>query len=115
MPARILIVNLEDGRPTRNEAVLRLQFELRKARLARADALKIIHGYGSSGVGGVLRFAVWNELRQRREQGEIRAFCPGEDWRVSNEIAWNMLKLCPELKRDADLGRANKGITMVLL
>jgi hypothetical protein len=115
MPARVLIINLEDGRPTRNEAVLRLQFELKKARQARAHAVKIIHGYGSSGVGGVLRFAVWNELRQRREQGEVRAFCPGEEWRISNEVAWQMLKLCPDLKRDADLGRGNKGITMVLL
>ncbi len=115
MPARLLIINLEDGRPTRNEALLRLEFELRKARQARADAVKIIHGYGSSGVGGVLRFAVWNELRQRKEQAEIRAFCPGEEWRISNEAAWEMLKLCPELKRDVDLGRGNKGITVVLL
>lgn len=115
MPARILIINLEDGRPTRNEAVLRLQFELRKARQARADAIKIIHGYGSSGVGGVLRLAVWNELRQCKDRGEIRAFCPGEEWRVSNEVAWEMLKLCSELKRDTDLGRGNKGVTIVLL
>lgn len=115
MPVRVFIINLEDGRPSRNEAVLRLQYELRKAGLARADAVKIIHGYGSSGVGGVLRFAVWNELRQRREQGQIRAFCPGEEWRVSNEVAWEILKRCPDLKRDADLGRRNKGITMVLL
>jgi hypothetical protein len=115
MPARVRIINLEDGRPTRNEAVLRLEFELRKARQARASAVKIIHGYGSSGVGGILRFAVWNELRQWRERGEIRAYCPGEDWRVSNEVAWEILRLYPDLKRDADLGRGNRGITVVLL
>ncbi len=115
MPARIVIIDLEDGLPTRNEALLRLEFELRKARQARADAVKIIHGYGSSGVGGVLRFAVWNELRQCKDRGEIRAFCAGEDWRVSNEVAWEMLKLCPDLKRDVDFGRGNKGITIVLL
>jgi Smr domain len=115
MPPRTMIVNLEDGRPTRNEALLRLAFELKKARAARAEIVKIIHGYGSSGVGGVIRFAVWSELRQMKERGEIRSWCGGEDWRISNEIAWDMLKKYPELKHDSDLGRANKGITMVML
>lgn len=115
MPKRVLIVNLEDGRPTRDQALLRLAFELRKARDARAEAVKIIHGYGSSGVGGVLRYAVWNELRRSKEAGQIRAFCPGEEFRISNEIAWEMLKKCPDLKHDSDLNRANKGITLVLL
>ena len=115
MKTRAVILNLEDGRPSRDEALLRLTFELRKARDARADIVKIIHGYGSSGVGGVLRFAVWSELRQMKERGEIRAFCSGEDWRISNEIAWEILKKYPELKKDLDLGRANKGITIVLL
>lgn len=115
MAKRVLIVNLEDGRPTRHEAVLRLVYELKKARAEHAEVMKIIHGYGSSGVGGVLRFAIWSELRQRKEAGEIRAFCPGEEWRISNEIAWEMLKKCAELKQDSDLGRGNKGITVVLL
>jgi hypothetical protein len=112
---RLLLINLEEGRPTRDRAILRLGFELRKARDARVDAVKIIHGYGSSGVGGVLRFAVWNELRRLKERGELRAFCSGEDWRISNEIAWAMLKKFPELKKDSDLGRGNKGITVVLM
>jgi len=115
MDPRVLIVNLEDGRPTRHEALLRLAFELKKARAAHAEVMKIIHGYGSSGVGGVLRFAVWSELRQMKERGEIRAYCGGEDWRISNEIAWEILKKYPALKQDSDLGRANKGITVVVL
>lgn len=112
---RLLTINLETGRPTRNEAVLRLSYELRKARGAGAEVVKIIHGYGSSGVGGVLRFQIQAELRQHKERGEIRAFCIGEEWRISNEIAWEILKKFPELKKDSDLGRANKGITIVLL
>ena len=111
----MFLINLEDGRPARNEALLRLGHELHKARLARASIAKIIHGYGSSGVGGVLRNVVWSELRQMKERGEIRAFCSGENWRISDEIAWDILKKCPELKKDADLGRVNRGITIVLL
>jgi hypothetical protein len=115
MPIRMITVNLEEGRPTSDRALLRLAFELRKAREARSQVVKIIHGYGSSGVGGVIRYAVWNELRRCKESGEIRAFCPGEEWRISNEVAWEMLKKYPDLKQDSDLGRSNKGITIVLL
>ena len=98
-----------------NQALLRLDFELTRARRSGALAAKIIHGYGSSGVGGVLRDAVQQALRGLQSQGKIRAFVAGEDFRISNETAWRMQKLCPELKRDRDLGRENKGISVVLL
>ena len=112
---RVLIANLEIGWPTANEALLRLDFELARARRAGAAVVKVIHGYGSSGTGGVLREVVQAELRQLVEQREIRAFVAGEDWRISNETSWDMQKRVPELKQDRDLGRMNKGISMVLL
>ena len=108
-------VNLETGYPTANEALLRLEFELRQASKRGARAVKLIHGYGSKGVGGVLRHAVQRHLAGMRQAGAIRAFVAGEDWRVSNETAWEMQKQLPELKRDRDLNRGNQGITMVLL
>jgi hypothetical protein len=112
---KVVIANLEAGRPARNEALLRLEFELRRARQAKAVAVKLIHGYGSSGVGGVLREVVQDVLRQMQREGTIRAFVAGEDWRISNEVAWEIQKQVPELKRDRDLGRANRGISVVLL
>jgi hypothetical protein len=111
----LLTINLEDGRPTRHQAVLRLQHELHKARSARATAVKIIHGYGSSGVGGVLKYVVWAELRQMKERGQLQSYVAGENWRVSDEISWEIVKKHPELKQDSDFGRGNKGITIALL
>ncbi len=112
---RVMLINLEVGKPTANEALLRLDFELMRARRAGAVAAKIIHGYGSSGVGGVLREIVQQALGGMQADGKIRAFVAGEDWRISNEAAWQMQKACPELKRDRDLGRGNRGISVVLL
>jgi hypothetical protein len=112
---KLHLVNLEAGYPTANEALLRLEFELRQARARGALAVKLIHGYGSKGVGGVLRHAVQQRLVGMQSAGTIRAFVAGEDWRVSNETAWEMQKRLPELKQDRDLNRGNQGITMVLL
>jgi hypothetical protein len=48
-------------------------------------------------------------------RGEIRDCIYGENWRKSDERAWDLLKQLPELKADSDLGKGNKGITIVLL
>ena len=111
----IKLVNLEEGMPTGNEALLRLDHELHQARREGVALLKVIHGYGSSGVGGELRIAIQQSLGERLRAGQIRAFIAGEDWRVSDPRSWDLLQRRPELKRDKDLGRGNRGISIVVL
>jgi hypothetical protein len=114
-PARIKTVNLEDGMPTVEQARLRMNHELHKARHEGCIAVKVIHGYGSSGTGGALRIELQHDLRKAAREGAIRTFVPGEDWRITNETTWNLLKRFPEWKRDADLGRNNLGISIVII
>lgn len=109
------VINLEANRPTVDEMRRRLALELANAKRARVPLLKLIHGYGSSGVGGKLRGAVRVSLEHARKRGEIRDFVQGECFRISDETTWMMMKLYPELKLDRDLGRENRGITVVLL
>jgi hypothetical protein len=49
------------------------------------------------------------------ENGQIRACIYGENWSKANEEAWKLLEEHPDLKSDSDVGRANRGITIVLL
>ena len=111
---RMKTVNLEVGMPTVEQARLRMQHELQAARKDGYKAVKLIHGYGSSGVGGALRTELQKDLRKAAEDGAIQAFIPGEDWRVSDLNTWNLLKRFPEWKKDHDLGRNNQGISIVL-
>ena len=112
--ARIKTVNLEEGMPTVEQARLRMHHELHKARAEGCAAVKLIHGYGSSGVGGALRVELQKEMRNTAVQGTVKAFIAGEDWRISDEITWGLLKRFPEWKSDSDLGRGNKGISLVI-
>ena len=114
-PAPIKIINLEDGMPKVEEARLRMQHEIHAASKQGCAAVKLIHGYGSSGAGGSLRIELQKELRRLADRGTIRTFIAGEDWRVSNEQTWALLKRYPEWKQDADLGKGNKGISIALL
>ncbi|HEU5403651.1 MAG TPA: hypothetical protein VFU86_20010 [Terriglobales bacterium] len=115
MPAQIKIVNLEEDLPTVNRMRLKLDRALAIARSEGTTLLKLIHGYGSSGVGGALRIAVHSSLLRYKDSGLIRDFIDGENFRVSDETTWTLLKRMPEIKQDRDLGRGNKGITIVLM
>lgn len=109
------VVNLELNRPTVPTALSLLEDALHIARQQGYAAMKLIHGYGSSGVGGDIRIAAQKTLAQKATDKLIHAFIAGEEWRISNEAAWELLKKFPELKQDADLGRANRGISVVVL
>ena len=77
--------------------------------------LKVIHGYGSSGEGGDIRIAVQKRLRELAETGQIAGCVFGEDWSKSDETTWRLIQEKPELKTDSDLGKRNRGITIVVL
>jgi hypothetical protein len=111
----IKTINIEESMPSIAQARARLADELRAARQGGTALVKIIHGYGSSGVGGDLRIALQATLRQLQERGDIRACIFGENWRRGDERSWELIKRFPGLKDDRDLGKGNRGVTIVVL
>ncbi|MGI5839848.1 MAG: Smr/MutS family protein [bacterium] len=109
------VVDLEAGRPTAEVALQRLNSAIFEARRARIKYLKIIHGYGSSGVGGKIKAEVTVALRGKKVRNEIKAFIPGGDWSLSNADTQDILAKYPVLRRDSDLNRQNSGISIVVL
>jgi DNA-nicking Smr family endonuclease len=71
-------INLEEGRPSVTSASSRLLDHLRLARKQSYAAVKVIHGYGSHGVGGDLRIAIQGMLARMAQGGEVGAFVGGE-------------------------------------
>ena len=108
-------INIKDSFPSVEQARTRLYAEIDVAQRRGLKVLKVIHGYGSHGVGGELRVALQSTLRQLASSGHIRDCIYGENWRKSDAHSWEVLKRMPELKNDPDLGRNNRGITLVLL
>jgi len=108
-------VNLKPDRPTVAEALSRLEHQLAGASRRGEATLKLVHGYGSTGVGGDIRLALQRRLMELVRDGQIQDCIFGEDWSKSNDRAWRLLKTQPHLKDDADLGRNNRGITIVVL
>lgn len=89
--------------------------EIALARRQKHSLLKVVHGYGSTGVGGDIRVAVQRRLHELSETGQIRNCIFGENWSKTDDATWRLLQAQSELKADPDLGRRNQGITVVLL
>ena len=115
MPESVVTINLEMGYPTVEEARQMLKAELEKCRSRNVIAVKVIHGYGSSGVGGALREGIRKSLISRRKEKVIKAVVFGEKWSIFDSVALAMLEQCPALSKDKDLCSYNPGISVVLL
>lgn len=107
-------INLELGYPTVDEALRRLRSELDAARHLHSPAVKLIHGYGSSGKGGKIRTAVRKELREELAQGKIAAVIRGEDFSIFDETTRRAFSRCGALRQDPDLDGSNNGLTFVI-
>jgi len=100
--------------PSVQEALQRLDREIVLARQGRVALLKIVHGYGSTGEGGDIRIAVQKRLRELAEAGQICGCIFGENWSKSDDLTWQLLQKESALKGDPDLGRRNRGVTVVV-
>lgn len=113
MPATL--INIEQGRPRAESAVMKLKLELATLRRVGVRTVKIIHGYGSSGTGGAIRQSVRQFLREQLQSGLIKAYCEGENFGPFENSGRKMVELDPGLRQDPDWGRQNDGVTLVLL
>lgn len=112
MAAKVAELNLEYGMPSAENAVRSMKNALATYKGQGTKAVIIIHGYGSSGVGGSIKTAVAKALGESSLRGLVRASCSGEQWLNRKK---EMLALCGSL---ADYDRriaGNEGITVVVL
>ena len=108
-------LNLEDGMPLVEEALRRMNLGIQEMRAGRAAAVKLIHGYGSTGRGGKIRESVRNELASMKRKKLIRDYIPGEDFGPMDAAARKLAEQGSAITRDPDYGRMNHGITIVVL
>lgn len=101
--------------PLAEHALKRMKLQLETHRKTGAVAVKLIHGYGSSGVGGRIRWAVRKELADMKASGKVRDYVIGEEFSIFSPVTRSILVACPQVRQDRDLERHNNGITVVWL
>ena len=108
------IINLKQGHPPLETALRRLTVEIDIARREGVQVLILIHGYGSSGKGGVIREECRKALEYMRSRKEIDDFIPGEGGGKSGP-AKALFRRYPQLSYEKNFKIPNPGLTIVVL
>lgn len=111
---RMKIINIEKGHPTSEAAINKLTNMLYAARATGDYAAKIIHGYGSTGSGGVIKIAVKRQMSSYISRRLIKSYMTGEEFGPFSSKGRAVINAHPDLKKDIDWGRNNDGITVVI-
>jgi DNA-nicking Smr family endonuclease len=109
---KVVELNLESGHPTVEMAINRLKNALMTAKGQGSKAVIIIHGYGSTGVGGAIRPAVRKLLGEKSMSGLVRAYSGGEQWMNRKK---ELVGFCKALEDFEGRVSGNEGVTVVVL
>ena len=112
---KIETLNIKEGFPPADWAVAKMEIEIEAYSKTDTKVLKVIHGYGSHGVGGEIKRSVKIKLEQLKKQRKIDDYICGERFGETEKSLPYILENFPELLLDSDLKNYNSGITLVFL
>lgn len=109
-------LNIKQDGPYVDEALERLTEYLRKCLEIGIKAIVLIHGYGSSGEGGRIKWAIHDALKNNRYADRVDEYYFGEDVAYGSEAYHALHKRRPGLKRYLKRFKGgNAGMTVLLL
>ena len=116
-PSRVEVetCNIKEGKPIAADALRHLDAAVARAQAGGTKVLRIIHGWGSGGVGGVIRDEARGSLKRMKAAGRIRGVVHGEDYGDRTNAGRALLQRCPSLRSALRTDSANPGITFVEL
>lgn len=112
---KIETINIKQDYPPADVAVALMEIEIERLAKTETLALKVIHGYGSHGVGGEIKKQAHLRLGQLKRKGLILDFIPAEQFGILARQNKYIEQNLEELIFDPDLSNYNNGITIVFL
>jgi len=109
-------INIKQGSPHVKEALELLTEQLRKCLDLGIKAIILIHGYGSTGEGGRIKWAIQDALENNRYSDRVDEYFFGENVAYGSQAYHALLKRRPGLKRYLKrFKEGNAGMTVLLL
>jgi hypothetical protein len=112
MQKKVAIVNLEYDMPTVDVAIQRMKNALTTHKRQGYKTVILIHGYGSTGVGGSIKASAQKCLGENSMKGIVRAYAGGEQWSSRKS---DMVGMCKALENYENKIANNYGVTVVIL
>ena len=109
------LINLKDGNYSVESAIATVEIEIESAKIEGLSAIKILHGYGSHGKGGIIMFELRKALAHWKKIGFIKNYFGGEKWNLFDRDSQEILLKDKSIYNDCDISNSNPGITIVIL
>ena len=108
-------INIKEDFPSVDVAIFRIQQEIEVHKQFGDQVIKIIHGYGSHGVGGNIKEELNHLLPIWKKQNYIYDYIKGENF---TSITLSTRKYSKDLKyllmQDEYFDSLNKGVTIII-
>lgn len=115
MDTDLIVVNLKEDMPPVDIALCNMELEIELAKISGVKAIKFIHGYGSSGLGGAICKAVRERVASLKKQRIIKDYVFGEDWNLDNPKCFKIVTSLKNGYDGEDLNMCNAGMTVVVV
>lgn len=111
-----MVLNLKFDSPSAEEALDRLTVGLRRAFEVGIKVIILIHGYGASGEGGRIKWAVHDALENNYFSDRVDEYHYGEQTGFGSEAYHALLRRRPGLKAYLKhFKEGNAGMTVLIL
>ncbi len=115
-PTDTVEFNIKVGNPSVEEALDKLTQKIREFQELGIRAIVLIHGYGSSGQGGRIKWAIHDALENNQYADRVEEYYFGEQVPFGSQTCQALLKQRPGLKQYLNHFKAgNVGMTILLL
>ena len=112
---KLITLDIKSERQTVTEAIAQFLVELDALKVGGYKVLKVIHGYGSHGVGGAIKSAFLKKCEELKKRRLIYDYICCDKWVPNNSVRKVAINYCPDLLADKELYLLNPGCSIVVL
>lgn len=109
------VINVKENCPTVDYALYLIDQEIKHSKIMSNHVIVVIHGYGSHGMGGIIKKEVRQYLPKLKKIGTIKDYVPGEQWGEMNVVRQMICKENPDMILHENLYSLNSGVTVIWL
>ncbi len=112
---KLVTIDIKSEKQTVAEAIAQFLVEVDAYKKGGFKVMKVIHGYGSHGVGGAIKVEFLKKCQDLKNRHIIEDFTCCDKWIDKNVVKKIAINYCPDLLADAELFHLNAGCSIVIL
>jgi hypothetical protein len=112
---RLITIDIKSDRQTVAEAIAQFLIEVEAYKQGGYKVMKVIHGYGSHGVGGAIKVEFLKKCEELKRRKIIEDYTCCDKWVDKNVVKKIATNYCPDLIADGELRLLNPGCSIVIL